>query len=196
MIVRGQIWQNNLVTLQIKKTIFRQLFQRTLTIRGSINVHLTSCLTGLEFSKQVKPMLIQHKLNKQNKQEVSCTVILPLFISKLRKRQYQSPQRSEPFSVTRLVDISKVLASKFLTKTAQLFGPFEKTSLFSKTFWQLLAKIGPPFAPTSGHTGTVPVKNAKFEAALIVFCKQFQYIYLALFQSNKTIVSIEHQVPL
>ena len=35
--------------------------QRTLTIEGSISVQLTSCLTGLELTKQVKLLLIQHK---------------------------------------------------------------------------------------------------------------------------------------
>ena len=35
--------------------------QRTLTIGGSITVRLTSCLTGVDWTKQVKVMLIQHK---------------------------------------------------------------------------------------------------------------------------------------
>ena len=55
--------------------------QRTLTIWESINVQLTSCLTGLDSTKHIKLMLIQHKKaaeSKQNKQEVSHTVILPI----------------------------------------------------------------------------------------------------------------------
>ena len=55
--------------------------QRTLTIGGSITVWQTSCLTGLNSTKQVKPMLIQRKnkaaKSKRNKQ-VSQTVILAL----------------------------------------------------------------------------------------------------------------------
>ena len=55
--------------------------QRTLTIGGSIIVWQTSCLTGLNSTKQVKPMLIQRKnkaaKSKRNKQ-VSQTVILAL----------------------------------------------------------------------------------------------------------------------
>ena len=35
--------------------------QRTLTIGGSITVWLTSCLTGLDLTKQVKLLLIEHK---------------------------------------------------------------------------------------------------------------------------------------
>ena len=48
---------------------------------GSITERLTSCLTGLDLSKQVKLLLIQYKQSrrtKQNKQEVSRTVKLPL----------------------------------------------------------------------------------------------------------------------
>ena len=55
--------------------------QRTLTIAGSITVLLISCLT-----KQVKLLLMHHKQSspesKQDKQEVSCTVILPLKLSR------------------------------------------------------------------------------------------------------------------
>ena len=37
------------------------LQQRTLTIGGNIIVRLTSCLTGLDLTKEVKLMLIKHK---------------------------------------------------------------------------------------------------------------------------------------
>ena len=36
-------------------------YQRTLTIVESITVRLTSCLTGLDLTKQVKLLFIQHK---------------------------------------------------------------------------------------------------------------------------------------
>ena len=55
--------------------------QRTLTIGGSINVQLTSCLTGLDLTKQGMLMLIQQKQaakSKENKQSVSRIVRLPL----------------------------------------------------------------------------------------------------------------------
>ena len=55
--------------------------QRTLTIGGSITVRTTSCLTGLDLTRQVKLFFIQHEQSaesKQNKQEVSQTVILTL----------------------------------------------------------------------------------------------------------------------
>ena len=52
--------------------------KRTLTIGGCTTVQLTSCLTVLDLAKQVKLLLIQHEQNKQNKHEVSYTVILPL----------------------------------------------------------------------------------------------------------------------
>ena len=53
---------------------------RTLTIGGSICVRLTSCLTGLDKTEQVKLFLFNISKaaeSKQNKQEVSCTEILP-----------------------------------------------------------------------------------------------------------------------
>ena len=53
-------------------SVTRWLDQRTLTIGGCITVRLTSCLTGLNSTNQVKLLLIQHK------QEVSRTEILPL----------------------------------------------------------------------------------------------------------------------
>ena len=39
------------------------LDQRTLTIRESITVRMSSCLTGLDMTKQVKLLFIKHKLN-------------------------------------------------------------------------------------------------------------------------------------
>ena len=41
--------------------LFKHHSQRILTIRGSIIVQLTSCLTGLDLTKQVNLFLIQHK---------------------------------------------------------------------------------------------------------------------------------------
>ena len=51
-----------------KKTVIVKLQgrwsnQRILTIGGSITVQLTSCLTGLDLTKQVKLELIQFKPN-------------------------------------------------------------------------------------------------------------------------------------
>ena len=51
-----------------KKTVIVKLqgrwsSQRILTIGGSITVQLTSCLTGLDLTKQVKLELIQFKPN-------------------------------------------------------------------------------------------------------------------------------------
>ena len=39
----------------------RFVLQRTLTIGGSITVQMTTCLTGLDLTKQVKLLFIQHK---------------------------------------------------------------------------------------------------------------------------------------
>ena len=56
--------------------------QRKLAIVGSITVHLTSCLTGLDSTKQVKFLIIKHKksslIQTKKNQEVSCIVKLPL----------------------------------------------------------------------------------------------------------------------
>ena len=41
--------------------------QRTLTIGESITVRLTSCLTGLDFIKEIKLWLIESKLSSQTK---------------------------------------------------------------------------------------------------------------------------------
>ena len=51
------------ITFEVKTAVatFVKVWQRTLTIWGSITVQLTSCLTGLDSTKQVKLMLIKHK---------------------------------------------------------------------------------------------------------------------------------------
>ena len=69
----GQFWGkignfliHHLVTLLLvslkallrSQVAIRLLVQRTLTIGGSITVWLTSCLTGLDLTKQVKLFLI------------------------------------------------------------------------------------------------------------------------------------------
>ena len=57
------------------------LGQRTLTIEGSINVWLTSCLTGMYLTIQVKLFLMQDKQISrihQNNQLVIHTVIHPV----------------------------------------------------------------------------------------------------------------------
>ena len=54
--------------------------QRTITIGGGFTVRLTSSLTGLDLTNQVKLIVIQHSKaaeSKQNKQEVSRAVIRP-----------------------------------------------------------------------------------------------------------------------
>ena len=51
-----------------------------LPIKGNINAQL-ACLTGSDLNKQANMLLIQHRQaaqSKQNKQDVSHTVILPL----------------------------------------------------------------------------------------------------------------------
>ena len=53
------------------------LNQRTLTIGGCITEWLTSCLTGLDLTKQEKLLIIQHKQSSWNR-SVSLTLILPL----------------------------------------------------------------------------------------------------------------------
>ena len=68
-------------TLLFSFQVARQSEQRPLPTRRSITVRPTSCLVGLDLMKQVKLFYIQHRKStesKQNKQEVSQTVILPL----------------------------------------------------------------------------------------------------------------------
>ena len=60
-----------------------QILQIILTclLRGSIPERLTSWITGMDLSRQVNLLLIQYKQaaeSKPVKQEVSCTVTLPL----------------------------------------------------------------------------------------------------------------------
>ena len=64
--------------LSFDKLLF--IAENTHFLSGSITVLLTSCLNGLDLTKQVNMFLMQHKQIscKQFKQKVSRTVILPL----------------------------------------------------------------------------------------------------------------------
>ena len=57
------------------------IIQRTLTIGRSMTVRLTSYLTGLDLSKEVKPVLIKHSQSRRtqtNKQEPAVQWYFPL----------------------------------------------------------------------------------------------------------------------
>ena len=85
----NKFWPSRVTSLQMTfcPPAMTQLYsikcssKRTLTIRESINLHLTSCLAGLDLTKQVKMLFLQHKQrswNQKNKQKASHTVIFPL----------------------------------------------------------------------------------------------------------------------
>ena len=48
-----------------------EIVQRTLTLWGNITVRLTSCLTGLDLTKQVKVLFIQHKQKQLNPNKIN-----------------------------------------------------------------------------------------------------------------------------
>ena len=60
------------------------LFRKTiLTIGGRITVRLTSCLTGLDSTKEAKLSLIQHNPNKINRRSAGYSDMPPMYVCSL-----------------------------------------------------------------------------------------------------------------